>query len=287
MSQNESPASSENSRVDAEPITEIADIDESDCSSNSLELFLAKITENTTPDMVEGYVNELGLFQTYNFSGTGFVTYRVAADKSVADSYKPKKGTVVTIEFSKLYGDKLCEVVYFNEEKMIQGRFFDGTYTLTDYNNPEKEYMNMQVSSFDDIIAYEPSRFLGNNLLEELFLSINSSTTKEELMAYVNANELSFIERGVGNEEYITYDRKVMAKYGDVGSNLEVHFSEGILTKMRYCDYPVQYKTGTYLEFYSNYPHSDLNGFYVVDDNGHTQYSNAQGAMEAIHSLRK
>lgn len=253
---------------------------------DSLEAFLLKVTGSITPDDVKSYAKELGLTQSDKNSGTGSVTYRVANDKAIADSYSPAKGTVVTLKFDKLKDNKLTEVVYFNAEKMIQGEFDGSNYTLTDYNNPEKEYMHMQMSSFADITAYEPQSYTGNNLLEELFLTVSESTTKEEIMDYVNANGLHYNSRGMGNEEYITYDAKVMEKYGDMGSYLEVDFSDGVLTKMEYCDYPVQYKTGNVAEFYSNYPYSDLKGFYIVNGEATIQCTDAAEAVKAIQDLR-
>ena len=255
-------------------------------SQNSLEQFLISITDDITPDDVETYSEELGLVQTYKSSGTDHITYRVAANKEIADSYKPEKGTVVILEFDKLNNSKLTEVTYFNADKMIQGKYKDGSYTLTDYNNPENDYMNMPITSFADMTAYEPKAYSGNNLLEELFFTISETTTKEDIMNFIEANGLHYTLKGMGNKEYITYDSNVMKKNGDMGSYLSVDFSDDILTHMEYCDYPVKYKTGAVLEFYSNYNYSDLNGFYIVNDDGYTQFDGAQEAIEVIQSLR-
>lgn len=177
---------------------------------------------------INDIAKNMGLYIDHANSGVGTYTYRVAADKDVANTYHPEKGSYVTVCFNALEDDAITEITYFDENRMVAGYWNPYTgYLLADYNYPQivyhdedadEVYSRTPVSDAKEIIEYSFDGELGENLLETLFASITSETTKYDLLTFVDEHGLSYNSRGAGNYKVISYCHEIGRKYGEEGS---------------------------------------------------------------------
>lgn len=266
-----------------------------------LDEFFVTIGSDVRRDDIETVAKNMGLHIDERNSGTGIYTYRIALEKNVASAVYHEKGSLVTVSYNALANDVLTEITYFDEERMIAGYWSSDTgYLLADYNYPQIVYYNEDtdkvcsrtpVSSAKEIVDYSFSGSAGENLLEVLFASITSETTKNDLLSFVDAHGLSYNSRGAGNEEVIAYCYEVGAKFGENGSYITFDSnSDNLITKATYWYYPANYTNGYSANFYSESYSSNNSvpsGFVLVSKDGSIEYSSAEELLAQIHSYQK
>lgn len=190
--------------------------------------FFVAIGTDISRDDIENTAKSIGLYIDHKNSGTGIYTYKVAIDKNVANIDNSEKGSYVTVAFNTLNDDTITEITYFDAERMVAGYWKPATgYLLADYNYPQLVYNNEDIDKISsqkhmndarEIIEYEFEGEIGENLLETLFASVTTETTKDNLLTFVNEHGLSYNSRGAGNEEVIAYCHEIGDKYGENGS---------------------------------------------------------------------
>lgn len=278
-----------------------ADSDTSKESEGQLlldEFFITIGTDVSRAD-IDDIAKSMGLYISHKNSGTGKYIYRVAVDKDVANVNYPEKGSYVTVSFNTLKDDAITEISYFDESRMIAGYWEPDTgYRITDYNYPQIVYYNedvdkvyssqIPVNSAKEIVEYSFDGDPGENLLEVFFLSLTSSTTKDDLMVFVNEYGLNYNSRGVGNAEIVSYCYNVGEKHGEDGSYLTFSTnSDGIITQMTYYYYPASYRNGYSANFYSEsyaLTHSVPSGFVLKTKDSSTEYSSADELLAQLHN---
>ena len=215
--------------------------------------------------------------------GTGKATFKISYNSDIANQFATKetKGDYVLIEYNRL-DKKNTSITYFNADKFYEGHWGRDSYSVTDFNSPDNA--RISVSSVSDIVNYIPVKPTGNNLLEDLFLQVTPEMTKEDVMTYVENNNLVYNPRGAGNEEYISYTSSIGEKFGSTGTTLIADFSsDEKVTKLTYYDYPVVYKTSTLGCFSVDNEGSE---YYIADSEGITNLGSAQEVISAIQGLR-
>lgn len=255
---------------------------------SNLDEFACSLSVQTKMDDLKTLAKSHNLYIDYRNTGTGNREYRVALDKNVASTSKREKGSVIVLTFDLLHDDELKSVEYFDSDKMIEGFMSSsGKWTMLDYNKPEKP-VPFAVASCQELVQYMPDIATEKNMLEELFCSVSASTTKQDIMDFLEKNGLTYNSRGAGNEEIIAYDSKVQDKFGLKGSYISVDFANDVLTHMEYCDYPVQYKDGVEASFFAkDYPYSDLEGFYITGyEKDAVEMKDADSAIKALWDMR-
>ncbi|MDE5755072.1 MAG: VanZ family protein [Oscillospiraceae bacterium] len=264
---------------------------------SNLTEFLLELVPETARDKIEELAQKHGLMIDHRNTGTGIYVYRIANSKNVVKSVKPENGSVVTVSFDALHDNILTEITYFDEERMIGGFWkSDNGYSMIDYNNPQivadSSSSQITVSSFQDVVDYQPKVSDEDNLLEELFLNVSESMTKSDLINYAEEHNLAYTFRGKGNENLLAYSDDVIKKYGNAneGSYLEFHYdSNEIITHLAYYEYPYYYETGYSANYYSDsYSYSELAGYYLYAyKKDPIQYDDARSLIDEINKSRK
>ena len=275
------PTSSEDSSA-----SEQTETTEPNSSANALGNCFERLVENPTRDNLESIAKDLGLYESHRNRGTGTYEYRIASDRDVANVNKREKGSVIKADCNALKDDEIQFIQFFDIDRMVEGTWYpDGTFTLVDYNNPDKA--SVDVNSVQDILDFIPTEPSEANLLEVLFASTYEGMTEEEVLAFVNNNGLSYDSRGAGNERSIGYSRNVIEKFGDSGSNITFSTSNGLLDRMTYYYFPSNYREGVSAVFYSESyakAHSVTAGYNLQGLKGSTTpYSNVGDLINEIH----
>jgi hypothetical protein len=258
--------------------------------TNNLELFLLEINIDTAEDEIKSLAKTYGLKSDHKRTGTGKTNYRVAYTKDVANVNKKEKGSYISITYNNLKDDKMEEMVYFDEDKMVEG-FWDETdgYSMIDYNNPQEYSDRVAIESFNYLIEYSPVIDSEVNALEELFCGVNEDTTKEKILAFVEEKGLSYNSRGAGNEQIIAYTRNVQDKYGDDGTYITFDLANEKLACIEYHEFAIQYRNGYYAAYYTKeYTYNDYEGYYLMSYNEDPQsVQSAEALIETINGMRK
>ena len=284
-------------KIETITITAKKETDASDkiSTQDNLSSFLLALTPETARDEVEKLAKNYGLFVNYRNTGTGIYKYRFANSKKVAETINPEKGSVITASFNALHDNILEEITYFDEERMVGGfwKLEDG-YSMIDYNNPQmitdSFSSQIAINSFDEVINYQPQISNKDNLLEELFMSVSESTTKNDIVNYAKEHNLAYTFRGQGNENLIAYSNDVIEKFRNEGSYISFDYdSNEIITHLAYFEYPYQYKTEYSANYYSeSYPYSELVGYYLYAyQKDPIQYTDARTLIDEINKSRE
>ena len=263
-------------------------------TQDNLSSFLLALAPEITRDEVKKLAQSYNLFMDYKNTGTGIYKYRFANSEKVAKNINPEKGSVITASFNALQDNILEEITYFDEEKMVGGfwKLGDG-YSMIDYNNPQiiadSSTSQIAINSFDEVVSYQPEISNKDNLLEELFMSVSESTTKNDIINYAKEHNLVYTFRGRGNENLIAYSNDVIEKFGNDGSYISFDYdSNEIITHLAYFEYPYQYKTGYSANYYSeSYSYSELTGYYLYAyEKEPVQYVDARTLIDKINKSR-
>lgn len=263
-------------------------------AQSNLDAFLLALTPETARDEVKKLAKSYGLFVDYRNTGTGIYKYRFANSEKVAETINPEKGSVITASFNALHNNSLEEITYFDEERMIEGIWnSEDGYSMIDYNNPQiiadSSSSQIAVNSFEDVINYQPEISNKDNLLEELFMSVSESTTKNDIISYAEEHDLVYTFSGWGNENLIAYSSDVIKGFGNEGSYILFDYdTNGIITHLTYCEYSYQYKTGYRADYYSeSYSYSELVGYYLCSNQKEPiQYDDARSLIDEINNYR-
>lgn len=279
-------------------IANSAEISDEVKAQHLLGQFFITIGTDVSRSDIDDIAKSMGLYVDYKNSGTGIYTYRIAAEKNIASTIYKEKGTCVTVSFDGLRDDALTEITYFDAEKMIAGYWSpDKGYSLADYNYPQivyydaatnKVFSRTPVNDAKEIVEYTFGGDVGENLLETLFSSLTSETTKSELLAFVDEHGLSYNSRGAGNEEVIAYCYEIGDKFGENGSYITFSTdSDDLITRVTYIYYPANYWGGYCANFYSeSYAanHSVPSGFVLETQNNSAEYSSAKELLAQLHN---
>ncbi|MBP0974331.1 MAG: hypothetical protein J5851_10540 [Oscillospiraceae bacterium] len=257
--------------------------------------FLLRINPDIEKNDISKLADSYGLYSDGKNNGTGHYTYRFSEDKEVANVNKTAKGSVITVTYNLLSNDEMEEISYFDDSRMVAGFWNpDSGYTMIDYNNPQlvsdSHSSKLLIASFSELVDYVPEISSTDNLLEELFVSVSDSTTKNDVLDYVNSNNLAYDPRGKGNEQLIAYSADVIKKFGENGSYITFDCdSNDLITSMSYYEYPYNYRTGNLAVYYSsNYPYSDLEGYYLIQNKEEPiKFDSARSLIDEVNSNRQ
>ena len=289
----ETAVSSENG-ADIEALIEPAD------EADALKRFFMSLSAETKSDEVEALAKEYGLFTAYRNYGTATYGYRIAAAKDVADVNTKAKGSFASISFYILQNDAVTEISCFDMDTMTEAFWYpDRGYFVVDYNVPqtavfsaaedgtEKRSCMIPVDSAQEAVDYVSVGNPDGNLLSRLFLSAHEGMTEEEILTFVNDNDLAYSLKGPGNFKTIAYTEDVTEKYGKNGSVITFDTDDAGLIWMRYSYYPSYYRDDMSAAFYSrSYAASQKTdeGFLLCRTGSiPAQYKDAERLIELIH----
>ena len=239
---------------------------ENDASGNpdALKQFFVALSSETKSEEIEALAKQYGLYASYRNFGTGTYGYRVAATKEIADVSAKAKGSYVSITFFILQNDAVTEISCFNSDAMTEAFWYPaGGYSVVDYNVPqivysyagedgvEKRICMMPAASAQEAVDYVSTGDPDGNLLSQLFLSAHEGMTEEEILSFVDENNLIYSAKGPGNFRTIAYTEDVAAKYGKNGTMITFDTDDAGLIWMQYTYYPAYYRQDTSAAFYS------------------------------------
>ena len=244
--------------------TDEADAEAAPVEADALKRFFMSLSAETKSDEVEALAKEYGLFASYRNYGTATYGYRIAAAKDVADVNTKAKGSFASISFYILQNDAVTEISCFDMDTMTEAFWYpDRGYFVVDYNVPqtavfsaaedgtEKRSCMIPVDSAQEALDYVSVGNPDGNLLARLFLSAHEGMTEEEILTFVNDNDMAYSEKGPGNFKTIAYTEDVAEKYGKNGTVITFDTDDAGLIWMQYSYYPAAYRQDISAAFYS------------------------------------
>ena len=101
----------------------------------ALKQIFMDLSAETKSEEIEPLAEQYGLYASYRNHGTGTYSYRIAADRDIADVNTKAKGSYVSISFYILQDDAVTEISYFNNSSMTESFWYpDSGYFVVDYN---------------------------------------------------------------------------------------------------------------------------------------------------------
>ena len=259
------------------------------------------LSAGTTSEEVAALAARYGLYSSYRNHGTGTYSYRIAADRDIADVGIKEKGSYVSISFYILQNDAVTEISYFNSSTMTESFWYpDSGYSVVDYNIPQivvssdttdgpgKRTCMMPAASASEAADYVSTGSPDGNLLAQLFLSAHEGMTEEEILTFVSDNKLAYSSSGPGNFKTIAYTEDVAEKYGKNGTVITFDTDDSGLIWMQYSYYPSYYRQGISAAFYSRAYAASLKldeGFLLCRAGSKPmQYKDAVRLIQFIHA---
>ena len=254
----------------------------------ALKQIFMDLSAGTTSEEVAALAARYGLYSSYRNHSTGTYSYRIAADRDIADVGIKEKGSYVSISFYILQNDAVTEISYFNSSTMTESFWYpDSGYSVVDYNIPQIVVSSDPTEGTGKRTCMMPAASASE---AADYVSTGSPDTERFgiLRMIVSDNKLAYSSSGPGNFKTIAYTEDVAEKYGKNGTVITFDTDDSGLIWMQYSYYPSYYRQGISAAFYSRAYAASLKldeGFLLCRAGSKPmQYKDAVRLIQFIHA---